>query len=110
MVPSLIESAIITLEAMKTSPGPLLKDFLKEAITSPTFCGHDIRMEEQEEFKNMMGEFIDAVVNNLRARFPSTDVVLAMSILDPIVICPLKVDYTTMAMSPFLFFAALWYR
>ena len=83
LVSSLVESAIITLEAKKTSPGPLLKDSLQDAVTSPTFCGHNITMEGQKEFQKMTSEFLDAVVSNLRARFPSTDIVLAMSILDP---------------------------
>ena len=101
IVPPLVESAICTIDGMKTTPGPLLKSFFDEVTTAEglatTFRGHAMKTVEQEQrqFQNMVDKFVDSVVCNQRARFPNVDLISAMSILDPSNL-PLRVIYTTM--------------
>ena len=103
IVPPLVESAICTIDGMKTTPGPLLKSFFDEVTTAEglatTFRGHAMKTVEQEQrqFQNMVDKFVDSVVCNLRARFPNVDLISAMSILDPSNLpLSLRVIYTTM--------------
>ena len=43
-----------------------------------------LRVEQgKQQFKLMLALFVDAVISNLRARFPSVQLISAMSILDP---------------------------
>ena len=84
-----VHATISTLETMTTVPGPVLSEFLSEAIASgelaETFQDIPLRGVSSDTglFSRLSVTFLDLVVENLKSRFPQTTLISGMAILDP---------------------------
>ena len=75
-----------TIASISSTPGPVLTEFIEQAETNGVFVeGHTltVSLSDKQKFKKLQESFVADIVSNLRARFPQTSVLLAMSVLDP---------------------------
>ena len=81
-----VNAAVASITAMGSHPGPALAEFMEQVErNNDALYGHMLKMSPSDplQFKKLQELFLEAVVENLQARFPQTSVLSAMSILDP---------------------------